>query len=159
MGREEFLQQFGAIYESSPWVAEAAWEGRPPDLEAVRRELAAAVDHSSDQRKLALIRAHPDLAGRAARAGTLTQSSTREQTGAGLDQCSDEEYEAFQQLNQAYHEKFGFPFVIAVSGLDRRQILAAFRTRLENDRDREFKTALQQIHRIAAIRLEAWSNG
>jgi OHCU decarboxylase len=102
-----------------------------------------------------LIRAHPDLAGKAQIAGELTADSTSEQASAGLDQCSIEEYERFQSLNEAYRDKFGFPFVMAVRNSSLAEILDAFGGRLENDPDVEFETALAEIHKIARLRLEA----
>ncbi|MDQ0464720.1 2-oxo-4-hydroxy-4-carboxy-5-ureidoimidazoline decarboxylase [Caulobacter ginsengisoli] len=149
MTRAEFLAAYGAVYEASPWVAEAVW---PPsgDLAAAMR---AAVDSASYEQKLALIRAHPELAGRTAIAGEMAEASKREQSGAGLDRCTPEEFAQFQRLNGAYNARFGFPFIIAVKGLTRADILAAFRARLDNDPQTEFDTALEQIHRIAGFRL------
>ena len=117
--------------------------------------MADCVDNASTEKQLALIRAHPDLAGKAQLAGELTEESTTEQASAGLDQCSAEEYERFQALNTEYLEKFGFPFVMAVRGSDRAAILDAFSARLENDYELEFETALIEIHKIARLRLEA----
>ena len=102
-----------------------------------------------------LVRAHPDLAGKAALAGALTADSTAEQAGAGLDRCSPEELAEFHALNTAYKEKFGFPFIVAVKGLTRHDILEQFRRRLENDAATELATAFEQIHKIARLRLEA----
>ncbi|MDB5802501.1 MAG: decarboxylase [Rhodocyclales bacterium] len=101
-----------------------------------------------------LARAHPELAGKAAVRGELTEESTREQAGARLDACSPAEFERLQQLNAAYREKFGFPFIIAVRGLDRTQIIEQFSTRVLNDNEAEFQEALRQIERIAALRLQ-----
>ena len=111
--------------------------------------MAAVVDSASREQKLALIRAHPQLAGRA----RMADASVREQSGAGLDQCSPEEFADFQRLNAAYNHRFGFPFIVAVKGLSRRDILDAFETRLGHDPETEFAQALNQIHRIAAFRL------
>ncbi len=105
------------------------------------------------ERQLEVIRAHPDLAGKAAVAGELTDDSTREQAGAGLDQCTPEELARFERLNEAYKARFGFPFVMAVKGSDRHAILEAFETRLKNDLAEERRTAIEQINRIAAFRL------
>jgi 2-oxo-4-hydroxy-4-carboxy-5-ureidoimidazoline decarboxylase len=154
MNREDFVKSFGAVYEASPWVAEAVWpplgKGDGGDLAGAMR---AAVEAAPRERKLALIRAHPELAGRTAIAGEMAEASRREQSGAGLDRCTPEEFAEFQRLNEAYNAKFGFPFIIAVKGLDRQAILTAFRARLDNDPDTEFDTALEQIHRIAGFRL------
>ncbi|HSH42665.1 MAG TPA: 2-oxo-4-hydroxy-4-carboxy-5-ureidoimidazoline decarboxylase [Arenicellales bacterium] len=162
MSEAEFIDAFGHIYECSPWVAREAWRrglGEDGDsLEGVARALAATVDAADDDTKLDLIRAHPDLAGRAAVRGELGEASTREQAGAGIDQCSPAEYERFQTLNAAYKEKFGFPFVMAVKGSDREAILSAFEERLENNRDTEFQRAIAEIHRIARFRLREMSD-
>ncbi|MDZ4374294.1 MAG: 2-oxo-4-hydroxy-4-carboxy-5-ureidoimidazoline decarboxylase [Phenylobacterium sp.] len=145
MTREEFLATFGGIYEASPWVAEACWPP-PTDLAAAMR---AVVDAAPRARKLALIRAHPELASRT----RMAEASVREQAGVGLDQCSPDEFAAFQRLNAAYNARFGFPFIYAVKGAARAEILAAFEARLTNDPEVEFETAIAQIHRIAGFRL------
>jgi OHCU decarboxylase len=117
--------------------------------------MADCVDNASMGRQLDLIRAHPDLAGKAAIAGELTDDSETEQASAGLGSCSPDEYARFKALNDAYRNKFGFPFVMAVRNKSRREILEAFETRLENDYDAEFENALLEIHRIARMRLIA----
>ena len=152
----EFVQRYGDIYEHSPWVAERAQAhiGASTDIEVIARVMADCVDNAALDQQLELIQAHPDLAGKAQIAGELTADSTSEQASAGLDQCSAEEYERFQQLNDRYHDKFGFPFVMAVRDSSRSEILAAFAARLENDPATEFETALQEIHKIARLRLE-----
>jgi OHCU decarboxylase len=158
MTREEFLSRFGGVYEHSPWIAEAVWRrGVTPaedTPEGLATALAAAMQSVDDNSKLALIRAHPDLAGRAAVAGELTAASRSEQSGAGLDRCTPEEFRRFHALNDAYKAKFGFPFILAVAGKTREDILDAFEARLGNDREREFRTALAEIDRIALIRLK-----
>lgn len=153
----EFVERYGGIYEHSPWVAERveAQFGGEVTGTLLAELMADSVDNASKEMRLALIQAHPDLAGRAQVAGELTAESTQEQSSAGLDQCSAEEYERFQQLNDDYKDKFGFPFVMAVRNSDRQQILAAFAARLDNDYDTEFETAIEQIHRIAEMRLQA----
>lgn len=153
--RDAFVARFGSVYEASFWVAEAVWPAaargeldEPLELAVAMRE---AVDNAPPERKLALIRAHPQLAV----AGAMAEASVREQSGAGLDQCSAEELAAFQDLNAAYLARFGHPFIIAVKGLSRADILAAFADRLENEAEAEFATAIAQIHRIAGFRLAA----
>ena len=157
MDTHDFIARFSGVYEHSPWVAEKVAplvnEGDATDTLAAL--MADCVDNASTEQQLALIRAHPDLAGKAQLAGELTEESTNEQASAGLDQCSAEEYEEFQALNAAYLEKFGFPFVMAVRGSDRAAILDAFAARLDNDYELEFETALIEIHKIARLRLEA----
>ena len=159
MSAQDFIDRFGGIYEHSPWVAEQAAPvlGEDADVNEIARIMADCVDNASRERRLELIQAHPDLAGRAQVAGELTVESTVEQSSAGLDQCTPDEFESFQRLNEAYREKFGFPFVMAVRDSSRAEILQAFEKRLENDYDVEFETALVEIHRIARLRLEAMS--
>jgi 2-oxo-4-hydroxy-4-carboxy-5-ureidoimidazoline decarboxylase len=150
--RDEFLKRYGGVYEHSSWIAEAAFDaGRIAPIDTLHAAMKQAVIDGTREQKLALIRAHPDLAGRLA----LTRDSESEQKGAGLDQCSPAEFEEFQRLNDAYKKKFGFPFIIAVKGHDRQSILENFRKRIDNDEAAEFETALEQIHRIARFRLEA----
>ncbi len=150
-----FTHALGAIFEHSPWIAERAWDGRPfADADHLMAAMLAVVEVASDDEKIALIRAHPDLAGKAARAGALTEHSTAEQAGAGLDRLSDEEFRRFHRLNDAYKSRFGFPFVIAVHGHTRETILAAFETRLKNDQSAEMAEALRNIGQIARFRLK-----
>jgi len=133
MTAAEFISRLGAIFEHSPWVAERAAGRRPfASVEALHAAMADVVRSASEEERLRLIRAHPELAGKAAVRGELTDESTREQKGAGLDQCNVEEFERMQDLNRRYNETFGFPFVIAVKGHDRHSILRAFAQRLEN---------------------------
>lgn len=155
--QDDFVGRYGAIYEHSPWVAEEAAlvVGTDDDRERIAAVMADCVDNASHERRLALIRAHPDLADKARRAGELTADSATEQSSAGLDQCSPGEHELFQSLNRAYRDKFGFPFVMAVRNSSRQQILVAFEQRLGNDAQTEFETALAEIHEIARLRLSA----
>ena len=161
MNTHDFIAHYAGIYEHSPWVAErvAPIAAEVDDAEQLAAMMADCVDNAAAERQLELIRAHPDLAGRAQVAGELTEDSTFEQASAGLDQCSPEEFERFQSLNKAYWDKFGFPFVMAVRGRNRSEILEAFATRLENDYDLEFETALTEIHKIARLRLDAMGAG
>lgn len=163
MSEPEFVAAFGGVYEDSPWVARETWgrglDERHDTVAALTDELAATVDAAGEDTKLALIRAHPDLAGRAAVRGGLGRESTREQAGAGIDQCSEEELERFIGLNDAYRNRFGFPFVMAVRGSDRHAILAAFEERLEHDPQAEFERAIAEIHRIARFRLADLAEG
>lgn len=153
----EFVRKFGGVYEHSPWVAEAVEPlvGAETSVPRLAAMMANCVDNASRDTRLALIRAHPDLADKARVAGELTPASESEQSSAGLNQCTREEYERFQALNLAYRERFGFPFVMAVRNSSRAEILAAFEARLHNDPDTEFETALAEIHEIARLRLEA----
>jgi OHCU decarboxylase len=158
MSTDEFIDRYGGIYEHSPWVAQRVQlllENSDPDTELLARLMADCVDNASVDTQLELIRAHPDLAGKAQVAGELTADSTEEQSKAGLDQCTADEFERFQSLNASYKEKFGFPFIMAVRESKRSQILDAFASRLDNDYNAEFETALQEIHKIARLRLAA----
>ena len=157
MTRPEFVKGFGGIYEHSPWVAEAVYDARlapaHDSLEALHAAMVEAVALAPRPRKLELLRAHPDLAGRLAIAGGLTAASSAEQASAGLNACTPDEFARFQALNAAYREKFGFPFIMAVKGRSRAEILAAFERRVANDPDAEFATALGEVHKIALLRL------
>ena len=154
--RDGFVARFGPVYEASPWVAEAVWpaaaRGELDDPDALARAMREAVDTAPRARRLALVRAHPQLA---VASGAMAEASVREQRGAGLDQCSADELAAFRDLNGAYLARFGFPFIIAVKGRSRADILAAFADRLENGAEAEFATAMAEIHRIAGFRLAA----
>ncbi|MEM1314810.1 MAG: 2-oxo-4-hydroxy-4-carboxy-5-ureidoimidazoline decarboxylase [Pseudomonadota bacterium] len=157
--REAFLERFAGVYEHSPWIAEAAWTaGLLPSSdtpEGLSAALDAQVSAGGRARQLALLRAHPDLAGRLALAGGLTEDSRSEQAGAGLDQCTPEELAEFQALNADYVAKNGFPFILAVKGRHRTEILEVFRARARNAPEAEFAEALEQVRRIALLRLEA----
>ena len=157
---EAFTRLLDGTYEHSPWIATRAWEARPfATLAALKHALTVAVRDSGREAQLGLIRAHPELAGKAMVAKTLTAESTNEQGKAGLTECTPAEFERIQQLNAAYNEKFGFPFILAVrgprgTGLNKRQIIATFERRLQHHPDFEFAEALRNIHRIAEIRLD-----
>lgn len=155
---DDFTAVFGSIFEHSEWVAERAFHrelGPAHDTATGLHAALCAVFRAADEdERLAVLRAHPDLAGKLAAAKRLTAESTREQASAGLDALTDEERETFSRLNAAYVEKFGFPFIIAVKGRTKAQILKAFETRIDNDRDTEFATACAQVERIAYLRLK-----
>jgi OHCU decarboxylase len=155
LDREAFLARFGAVYEASPWVTEAVWQaaasGELDRVELLARAMRDTVDEAPRDRQLELIRAHPQLAV----AGRMAEASVQEQRGAGLDRCSPEELAEFRRLNAAYLDRFGHPFIVAVKGLSRGDILAALAARLENDGEAEFAAAIAQIHRIAGFRLAA----
>ncbi|WP_368642780.1 2-oxo-4-hydroxy-4-carboxy-5-ureidoimidazoline decarboxylase [Castellaniella ginsengisoli] len=152
----EFSRELGAIFEHSPWIPARAWAARPfADVDALHQAMMRVVHEADPAEQLALITAHPELAGKEAAEGTLTSDSTSEQRGAGLDQCSAEELQRLRGLNAAYRERFGFPFVIAVKGRSRYQIMDAIEQRLHNERDAEFATCLDQIGQIARFRLDA----
>jgi 2-oxo-4-hydroxy-4-carboxy-5-ureidoimidazoline decarboxylase len=153
--RDEFVGMVGPAFEHSPWIAEATWPRRPfTDMEGLHGALCATVNSADEGQQLALIRAHPDLAGRAALAGTLTPASTGEQSSAGLNKLTANELAQFQSLNRAYRDKFGFPFVICARLNNKEAILTGFRVRLEHSRAEEIKTALGEIGKIAYLRLK-----
>ena len=155
LDRDAFVARYGSLFEHSPWVAEAAYDAGPfPDREQLLAALTAAMDAAPRERQLALIRAHPDLAGRAAIEGSLTPDSRREQSSAGLERLTPEQYEAFTRTNAAYRERFGFPFVICAREHDRESILAAAETRLRHEPGDEVAIALGEIAKIARLRLE-----
>jgi 2-oxo-4-hydroxy-4-carboxy-5-ureidoimidazoline decarboxylase len=152
----EFVVRFGGVFEHSPWVAERAAARRPfASVAELHAGMCAAVAAAGDAAQLGLLRAHPELASKAALAGELTADSAREQDAAGLRQCSPAELAALRRMNDAYHQRFGFPFIVAVRGLDRAGILARLEERLHRDRHTEFAEALRQVERIAALRLAA----
>jgi OHCU decarboxylase len=158
MSKEAFVAGFGSIYEHSPWIAERAHalELGPAHDSAIglANALARAFRSASEDERLGVLKAHPDLAGKLAQAKRLTAESTAEQAGAGLDALTDAERARFTELNDAYTAKFGFPFIIAVRGLDKARILQAFETRIAHDRPAEFAAACAQVERIALLRLK-----
>ena len=150
----DFTLTLADIFEHSPWVAERAFAKLPfSDVEALHMAMCASMRSATTQEQLTLIRAHPQLAGRAALRGELTRASTDEQTGAGLDRCSPDEFVRINQLNDAYQARFGFPFILAVRGRDRQQIIDNMAERLERSPGKEFDEALRQIECIALLRL------
>ena len=152
----EFVETLGSIFEHSPWVAEAVYRELPfASTESLHSAMVAAMRSASEASQLALLRAHPELAGKEANKGTLTAESTREQAGAGLDQCSADELRQIQQLNREYRERFEFPFIIAVTGLNKHQVIAAMQHRIGNAPNTEFDAALAQVEKIAKIRIDA----
>ena len=158
LSRNDFVAAFGGVFEHSPWIAEATFDaGLPAEAggaAGLHRALCAVLRAAPRGRQQALIEAHPDLAGRLARAGRLTAESGREQASAGLDALTDAERARFTELNEAYRARFGFPFIMAVKGRGKAEILAAFERRLGNDAETEFAEALSQVERIALLRLQ-----
>jgi len=153
--RSTFLAAIGEVMELAPWVADEAYAKRPfGSLAALYQTMTDAVRDAGDARQRALILGHPDLAGKAAREGKLTADSTAEQAAAGLDRLSDEEFAAFHRLNDAYRTKFGMPFIVCVRRHGKESILRQFARRLTNDAATERQTALAEIFRIAALRLD-----
>ena len=155
LDRRAFVERFGPLFEHSPWVAEAAWSDRPfTDVDDLFEALRTAVHAAPRERQLALIRAHPDLAGGASIESTLTGRSRREQAAAGLDRLTPDEYEAFTRTNEAYRARFGFPLVVCVREHTKQSILRTAAERLGHSRDEELREALGEIAKIARLRLE-----
>lgn len=157
MSEADFVKCFGGVYEHTPTIAAQTWAGELDEshdtVDGLADALACTADNFDCDDLLKLINAHPDLAGRAAVAGELTPESTSEQSGAGIDLCSPEEFAQFESFNERYKEKFEFTFIMAVKGSNRFQILENFKERLKNDAHTEFERALQEIHKIARFRL------
>ena len=152
----QFVAALAGIYERSPWVPERAWSRRPfASIDHLHAALKAVVAAAGKDEQLALIRAHPELAGKAMSEGSLTADSTAEQSNAGLTHCSSEELARLHELNARYNEKFTFPFILAVKGYDRAGVIAEFARRVDNDKAAEFAECLRQIDKIARLRLEA----
>jgi 2-oxo-4-hydroxy-4-carboxy-5-ureidoimidazoline decarboxylase len=158
--RARFVATYQHLFEHSPWVVERAWLRRSSwEADALHSTFLAVIDSASEQERLALVRAHPELADKTAIAGGLTESSTAEQASAGLDRLSTDEYEAFHRLNRLYRERFGFPFIICVRLYDKASILASMRKRLNNDSVDELREAIVQIGFISKLRLADLSGG
>ena len=154
-GRDEFTGAVGFAFENSPWIAQEAWEKRPfASLDDMHAAMIAVVEQAPQETRIALSTAHPDLAGRVAREGRLTAASRDEQSSAGLDRLSKEELARFEMLNQSYQNRFFIPFVICAREHTKDSILAALESRLHHNRAREIATALNEIAKIARLRLE-----
>ncbi|CAN7422244.1 2-oxo-4-hydroxy-4-carboxy-5-ureidoimidazoline decarboxylase [Neorhizobium tomejilense] len=157
--RGDFIEMFGGVFEHSPFIAERAYDAGlmlvPLTSKSVHDALTSIFRRASREERLGVLRAHPDLAGKLAIAGELTEDSKKEQAGAGLDRLSAAEHARFTELNAAYVEKFGFPFIIAVKGLTKDDILAAFEKRIHNSADEELDTATAQVEKIALLRLQS----
>jgi 2-oxo-4-hydroxy-4-carboxy-5-ureidoimidazoline decarboxylase len=154
MDHVSFILHFGSIYEHSPWVAEGAWSRRPfTSVEALHSAMDSVMYAAPMARQMELIRAHPELAGRLARAGQLTEASRSEQSQAGLDRLNEDEIARLNQLNAEYLSKFGFPFIIYARLNDAASIVSAMKARLENSPETEFRTALGEISKIAKLRI------
>lgn len=150
-GRDEFVNTLGDIYEESPWVAERSELERPfASAKELQRTMQRVVEESTRESQLALLRAHPDLGEQT----EMTDASEAEQSAAGLDELGPEQYETFQRLNESYRDQFDFPFIMAVKNATPETIQAAMERRLENSAAQEFRTALDEVHKIARLRLD-----
>ena len=155
MDRDEFVARFGGVFEESSWIAREAWEQRPfGSVDALHDAMVWVVEHAPRSARLELIRAHPDLAGKAAVAGALTPASTREQAAAGLDRLTRAQYERITGLTAAYRERFGFPFVVCAREHTADSIIAGAAERLDSDPEDEERIALSEIAKIARLRLD-----
>lgn len=149
--REAFTELLGGIFEDSPWVAEKAWESKPfTSFHHLHKEMAQVVKSASKAQQLALIQNHPNLGDRV----QMSEESVNEQKGAGLTDLTPLEYANFIRMNQQYMDTFGFPFILAVRGKNKLDIYKAMEDRVHNDQKREFETALQEIYKIALLRIE-----
>ena len=154
LDQDHFVKGLSVLFEGPPWIVAQAWLARPfTSLERLHQALCAVMYNAPVEQQVALLRAHPDLVGRAALAGTLTPASTGEQAAAGLDRLSPEEIASFSRLNQAYRDRFGFPFVICARENKKDSILAGFDTRLLNSREQEIEIALGEVAKICRFRL------
>lgn len=155
LDKGEFVAALVSLFEGPPWIVEQSWALRPfGSIEQLHRALCEVMYHAPVEQQVALIQAHPDLVGRAALAGTLTPASMGEQESAGLKRLSPEEIATFASLNQAYKERFGFPFVICARENKKESILVGFESRLSHTRDLEIETALGEIAKICWLRLQ-----
>lgn len=156
MAEKDFVRALGAIFEHSPWVAQRAFADRPfASVDALHAAMVSVVERATETQKLTLLRAHPQLAGKAAIRGDMTSDSKSEQSGAGLSACSPDEFARLTELNARYNARFGFPFIVAVKGYDRNGIINEFARRVTRDRASEFAECLAQVARIARFRLDA----
>jgi OHCU decarboxylase len=154
LDQQAFVAAFGGLFEGPPWIVEQAWHARPfASLDDLHARLVAAMEAAPEERKVALLRAHPDLVGRAALAGTLSPASTAEQAAAGLDRLTPDEIATFARLNAEYQARFGFPFVICARENKKDSILAGFAARMGNTREQEIATALGEVAKICRLRL------
>ena len=152
LDRENFVATIGWVFEHSPWVAERAWTARPfASVDALHGAMVEQVERATSEEQLALLQAHPDLGTRA----RVSDVSAAEQAGAGLDHLTKEEFERLRGLNNAYRDKFGFPFLFVVKGSNKHDILDALERRVASSRDEEYQVALAQVYRIARFRLES----
>ena len=151
-----FAAALTGVFEHSPWIVERTYALRPfESIDALHRALVETVTRASADEQVALLRAHPELAGKAAIAGEMTAASVGEQASAGLAACTPDEFARINELNRRYNVRFGFPFILAVRGLNRRQILNEFARRVEREHHVEFAEGLAQVAKISRLRLDA----
>ena len=157
LSQSEFIKVFANIFENAIWIAEKLYNQKPFDnFEELSSKMLNIFETTTREKQLKILNAHPDLANKT-KISLLTPDSLKEQTGAGLDQCTEEEFNEFNKLNDAY-KKFSFPFILAVKGKTKTDILNNFRKRISSDPEKEFKEAIKQVKRIASLRLKEFNN-
>ena len=157
LSKSEFIKVFANIFENARWIAEELYNQKPFDnFEELSSKMLNIFETTTREKQLKILNAHPDLANKT-KISLLTPDSLKEQTGAGLDQCTEEEFNEFNKLNDAY-KKFSFPFILAVKGKTKTDILNNFRKRISSDPEKEFKEAIKQVKRIASLRLKEFNN-
>ena len=158
LSKKEFTEVFGNIFENASWIAEKLYEQRPfENFQNLSKKMMSIFENVDDQNKLKILNSHPDLADKA-KIGSLTSDSNAEQSNAGLDHCTDSEFNEFKNLNKEYKRKFGFPYIIAVKGKNKSEILINFKKRILSDQKIEFQEAIIQVKKIASLRLSELKN-
>ena len=154
LSQTEFTEVFGNIFENASWIAEKIYKEKPfVDFRDLSKKMLNIFNSTNNENKLKILNSHPDLADKT-KINSLTPESSLEQSNAGLDRCTEEEFNEFKNLNIEYKKKFGFPFIIAVKGKNKNEILVNFRERIKNDLNKEFFEAKIQVKKIASFRLE-----
>ena len=158
LSETEFIEVFGNIFENASWIAKKLYVKKPfRNFLDLTKKMISVFEDADDQSKLKILRSHPDLADKT-KIGTLTPDSNKEQNSAGLDQCTEEEFNEFKNLNNEYKSKFGFPFILAVKGKNKLEILDNFKRRILSDKEVEFNEAIKQVKEIANLRLDELKN-
>ena len=154
LSETEFTEVFGNIFENASWIAEKLYTQKPfANLEDLSKKIISIFENTNNQNKLKILNSHPDLADKT-KIGSLTSDSNKEQSNAELDRCTEKEFNEFKNLNLDYKSKFGFPFIIAVKGRNRSEILVNFKKRILSDKQLEFDEAIKQVKQIASLRLD-----
>jgi len=158
LSETEFTEVFGNIFENASWVAEKLYIQKPfKNFKDLSNKMISIFENANNQKKLKILNSHPDLADKT-KIGTLTQDSNKEQSNAGLDKCTEEEFNEFKNLNSEYKNKFGFPFILAVKEKKKSEILINFKKRVLCNKQMEFDEAIKQVKQIASLRLEELKN-
>jgi len=158
LSETEFTEVFGNIFENASWIAEKLYEQKPfKDFQDLSKKMIIIFESADNENKLKILNSHPDLANKA-KIGSLTSDSNNEQSNAGLDRCTEEEFNKFKNLNAQYKNRFGFPFILAVKGRNKLEILDNFKKRVLSDKQIEFNEAIKQVKQIASLRLEELKN-